>query len=202
MDKFERVDSDPKYQKKGFGCYVNTSTGVYSEIFNYVLEDGKKIPVEIFESDNPLNGDDYVYVKYSPNFTKVTIEHFKIMDKLMRKNKTAALIYNFFLFNMDRTNALIMSYRAMEEVFDKSRTTCHRAIEVLVNEKVLEIHTSGNSNVYCINASLAWAKSESDKKYARFNASVVLSEKEATTKYITPRIEPKGTKGISKKGSD
>jgi len=200
MNDLTRVDTDPKNQKKGFSVYVNESTGVYTEVFNYVIENGKKVPVEIISGETPTKiDDDYVYIKYSANFTKVTPEHFKLMDKLMRKNRTSALIYNFFLFNMDRTNALIMSFRAMEEVFGKSRSTCGRAIDVLVEEKILEIHTSGNSNVYCINASLAWSRGENDKKYATFNASVVLSEREATTKYITPRIEPKGTKGITKK---
>lgn len=201
MGKLRRVDTDEKYQKKGFATYINEETGVYSEVYNYVIEDGKKYPVEIIEKEDALKiNDDYVYIKYTPNFVKVTTEHLKLMEKLMKKNTTAALIYNFFLDNMDRTNALIMSYEAMEEVFEKSRSTLWRAIDFLVKEKVLEIQTSGQSNVYCINASLAWTQKEELKRFARFNASVVLSEREATTKYVTTRIEPKGKKGITKKG--
>ena len=100
---------------------------------------------------------------------------------------------------MDKTNALIISYDAMEELFGKSRTTLWRYISFLVDEKVIEVHTTGQSNIYCINASLAWAQTEELKRFARFNASVVISEKEATTKYVTTRIEPKGKKGITKK---
>ena len=101
------------------------------------------------------------------------------MEKLMKKNLQAALMYNFFLDNMDKTNALIISYDAMEELFGKSRTTLWRYISFLVDEKVIEVHTTGQSNIYCINASLAWAQTEELKRFARFNASVVISEKEA-----------------------
>lgn len=200
MGDLIRVDTDKKYQKKGFAVYVDEESGVYSEVYSYIIEDGKKVPVEILKKpDIPKVDENYEYEKFSPKFIKVTPEHLKLMERLMKKNLQAALMYNFFLDNMDKTNALIISYDAMEELFGKSRTTLWRYISFLVDEKVIEVHTTGQSNIYCINASLAWAQTEELKRFARFNASVVISEKEATTKYVTTRIEPKGKKGITKK---
>lgn len=200
MGDLRRVDTDKKYQKKGFAVYVDEESGVYSEVYSYIIEDGKKVPVEIFKKpDIPKVDENYEYEKFSPKFIKVTPEHLKLMERLMKKNLQAALMYNFFLDNMDKTNALIISYDAMEELFGKSRTTLWRYISFLVDEKVIEVHTTGQSNIYCINASLAWAQTEELKRFARFNASVVISEKEATTKYVTTRVEVKGKKGITKK---
>ncbi len=200
MGDLRRIDNEKKYQRKGFAVYVDEESGVYSEVYSYIIEDGKKVPVEIYKKpDIPKVDENYEYEKFSPKFLKVTPEHLKLMEKLMKKNLQAALMYNFFLDNMDKTNALIISYDAMEELFGKSRTTLWRYISFLVDEKVIEVHTTGQSNIYCINASLAWAQTEELKRFARFNASVVISEKEATTKYVTTRIEPKGKKGITKK---
>lgn len=151
-------------------------TGIHTETYKFKAENGKKIPV--------TEHHDGKIERHSTAFKKTTDEHFALMELLIKKHSLAALIYNFFVKNMDNTNAIIMSFDAMEEYFGYSRSALSRAIKVLVSNKMLEIQKSGNMNVYCINADLVWAQREDKKKFARFNATVIISGSEQQTKKV------------------
>lgn len=179
-------------ERSGYKHTVDLNTGIHSEVFNFMPENGKKTPV--------AEKEDGTIEKFSSRFAKVSDEHFYIMNKLLRNHPTAALIYNFFLDNMDNTNAIIMSYDAMEEVFERSRSTLSKAISFLAKNDVIQIQKSGNMNVYCVNAQLAWRQKEDKKYFARFNATVYItkSEQQSTKTSFTKEIKIKPSKATTK----
>lgn len=111
-------------------------------------------------------------------FVQVYENEMKKFRQIIRKDPVAAEIFYFLLENMDRTNSLACSSRVLEEVTGKSRTTVWKAVKLLKDRKHLEISKMGNCNVYHVNAKVAWKTWGNGRKYAKFNASVIVSQSE------------------------
>ncbi len=95
------------------------------------------------------------------------------------------LAFNIFMFltkHMDNYNAVMCSYKVMQEQFGISKDTIRRAIKVLKDYKFLEIYKSGTSNVYCLNKNIVWSSWGTNHKYAKFGANIILSESEQPKK--------------------
>lgn len=98
--------------------------------------------------------------------------------KIIRGNPVAAEIFYFLLEHMDRGNSLACSYATLQEITGTSKSTVTRAIKFLKQEQHLSVSKMGNCNVYHINADIAWTTWGNGKKYAKFNATIVLAESE------------------------
>src|SRR5699024_8355252 len=79
---------------------------------------------------------------------------------------------------MDSYNALMVSYKVMQERFNKSPDTIRRAIKLLKDKQYIDIYKSGTSNVYTVNKTIAWNSWGNNYKYGKFGANIILSESE------------------------
>jgi hypothetical protein len=58
------------------------------------------------------------------------------------------------------------------------RTTIFRSIGYLKDKKAVDIVKSGSTNIYAVNAQIAWKADANGKKYALFNAAVYIAHSE------------------------
>ena len=79
---------------------------------------------------------------------------------------------------MDDYNAVICSYKVLQENFGVSQVTVARAIKILKEKQYIEVYKSGTSNVYAINKNIVWNSWGTNYDYAKFGANIILSESE------------------------
>ena len=97
---------------------------------------------------------------------------------LMKENPVAYCIMDFLASNMDMYNAVICSYKVIQEKFGYSKATVTRAIKLLKDHKFLQVAKSGTSNIYMINKTLYWNSWGNNYAYAEFGAKVIISSSE------------------------
>ena len=155
--------------------------------FTKIDETGNILPLKL----NELTGE---LTLKNPHFFQFYKKTFPLIMDLMAKNALAGRIFMFMVNEMNQNNALIISYVALSEIFQKSRRTISRAIKTLADGKYIQIQKSGNMNIYCINAALVWTQSRKKINYAKFNAAVYITATEQTVetkKESIPLVEPK-----------
>lgn len=109
-------------------------------------------------------------------------EVYKAEDWLMQKSPVAYRLLRFLAREMDNYNAIICSYKVMEEILGYSRQTLSTAINLLKEHKYIEVKKSGTSNVYLINKELYWKSWGTNHRYAEFGAKIIISETEQEEK--------------------
>ena len=97
---------------------------------------------------------------------------------LVAHSPAAYRISKFLVANMDRYNAVICSYKVMQEKFNLGQATVARAIKLLKKHKFVDIVKSGTSNVYMINKQLYWNSWGTNYAYAEFGAKIIISASE------------------------
>ena len=105
-------------------------------------------------------------------------DYYKAEDWLMSKSPIAYRIFKFLINNMDGYNAVVCSYKVLQEHFDISQVTVARAIKLLKEKQYIGIYKSGTSNIYCVNKNIVWSSWGSNYKYAKFGANIILSKAE------------------------
>lgn len=103
-------------------------------------------------------------------------------------NPTAMKLFWWIISHMDRKNALVVSQSALAEQLGCTDRTIRNALSDLKLKNVLTILKSGNTNIYCINANIAWKGNADDKRYAQFEATVFLSASEQEKQYQTKMV--------------
>ena len=102
----------------------------------------------------------------------------KVRFWLMKKSPIAYCIMDFLASNMDHFNAVICSYKVMQEVFGYSRAAISEAIKLLKEHKFIEVKKTGTSNIYMINKQLYWNSWGTNYAYAEFGANIIISASE------------------------
>lgn len=87
-------------------------------------------------------------------------------------------VFFFIVAHMDGYNALVCSYKVIEEALGISQATVARSIKFLKDKGMIYVRKSGTSNVYTLNPEIAWKSWGSNKKYCKFPASILLSKGE------------------------
>ena len=118
--------------------------------------------------------------KKSPyeNWIQINKDAYKSEDWLMAKSPIAYRVFKFLMNNMDGYNAVVCSYKVLQEYFDISQDTVRRAIKLLKEKKYVDVHKSGTSNIYTVNKRIAWNSWGKNYRYAKFGANIVLTESE------------------------
>lgn len=123
--------------------------------------------------------------KNSPfsRWTQFNNEHTKELMWLAIKAPKAHAILYFLVDQMDEYNAVLCSYKVLQEVLDTSKATIQRNIQVLKEKGYIAVLKSGASNVYAINDSVYWKSWSNKKQYSKFPANVVLALSEQENEY-------------------
>ena len=112
--------------------------------------------------------------KKNIDFVQLYKKELKQLRGLVKLNPTAAQILLVFVEKMNKQNAVIMSYKTLEQITKKKRNTCSKAIKDLREAKFINIIKVGNANAYIVNSNVFWSTDNQTKeKYAIFSATVV-----------------------------
>lgn len=106
---------------------------------------------------------------------------YKADDWLVSKSPTAYRIFKFLISNMDNFNAVICSYKVIQEKFGYGQATVARAVKFLKDHQFIKVMRTGGANIYMINKSLYWNSWGSNYAYAEFDAKVIISISEQDT---------------------
>jgi hypothetical protein len=117
--------------------------------------------------------------KNNHNFIQLYRNQAKELRRLGQKSGLALNLLLLFGEKMNRQNAIMISYKALQEITGKSRQSLSNAIRILQNEKFLKIIKVGTSNAYIINSEVFWTSHANLKsKLSVFNATVIATESE------------------------
>jgi len=121
--------------------------------------------------------------KRNHNFVQIYRDHMTELRWLMINHPLASSVLFYILEKMDGKNVLACSYKVLEEYFNKSNSTLHRAVKILKENGFLTVAKMGTSNVYIVNTDIAWTsyedqKSQSNSMYAEFDGKILISKKE------------------------
>lgn len=134
-------------------------------------EDGQKSPVNVDLDEE--TGEIEAHQK-SAFFYAYNKENYKSKVKLAREQPVANSILEFFVSEMDGTNALCISMATLEKLFNLKRNALTKHIKILVERKFIEIFKNGNMNVYAINANVVWTQGDKNLWKAKFKATMYL----------------------------
>lgn len=81
---------------------------------------------------------------------------------------------------MSRSNALVVSQKAIGEAIGATRETVNKAIKLLTTHNFIQVLKAGGNTVYVVNSRVAW-QGERGARYAAFGADVIALESEQTT---------------------
>jgi DNA-binding MarR family transcriptional regulator len=124
------------------------------------------------------------------DFTMLYNKNIDAIRELGKENANALSLFLFLIEKMDQENTLIVSMTTLSEIFGVSRVTIDKRVRVLKEHNFINVYKSGNTNVYAINAEIAWKTWENKREYAQFRSSVLISKSEqATQKKRTVRVD-------------
>lgn len=112
------------------------------------------------------------------NFVQLYVDKLDLIIEMTGENHTAVKIFVWLLQHMDKRNALVVSQQALAEALNLSRQTIHTSTKYLKEKKAVNVLKSGNTNIYAVNAQIAWKADANGKKYALFDAAVYISDSE------------------------
>ena len=115
--------------------------------------------------------------RYS-DFAQLNRRNIIHLIKASQVNPTALSVLLFFIEHMNKMNAIVCSYRVLQEQLELSESTIKRSIRYLKENGFIAIYKSGTSNVYVVNDDLVWTCEGNKAKYCQFPANVILSASE------------------------
>ena len=123
------------------------------------------------------------------NFIQLSKSNLEQWRVLIRNKPLAAEIMYFFFENMGADNAVVCSYKVLEEVTGKSRATIGRAIKVLKEGNWIEAIKIGTALAYVVNERVAWQTHGKARQYAMFKATVVATKSEQDARYNKTKLK-------------
>lgn len=118
------------------------------------------------------------------NFVQLSKGYMKQMRELSRKSPVGMQILLYLSEHMGRTtNAVVCSYKTLQEVTNLSRTSVAKGIKLLKQDNWIDAVKIGNATAYCINERALWQAGRNQRKYAKFSATVIASSSEQESDY-------------------
>jgi hypothetical protein len=99
------------------------------------------------------------------------------LQKLAMTSPAAMGTLMYIVNHMSRSNALVVSQKAIAEGVGTTRETVNKAIRYLAEHNFLQILKAGGATVYVVNSRVAW-QGERGARYAAFGADVIAIESE------------------------
>lgn len=125
------------------------------------------------------------------NFVQVQKAHMKQWRDLIKKQPLAAEIMFYFMETMGKnTNAIVCSYKTLQEITGYSRPSVGRALKTLKQMNWVDTVRVGSATAYAVNERIAWQARGKQRKYAMFSATVVASLSEQDKGYEPENRKP------------
>ncbi|MCW4447485.1 helix-turn-helix domain-containing protein [Vibrio splendidus] len=113
------------------------------------------------------------------NFVQVQKGHMKQWRELIKKQPLSAEIMFYFMEVMGKnTNAVVCSYKTLQEITGYSRPSVGRAIKNLKDMNWIDSVKIGSATAYAVNERIVWQSGKNQRRYAMFSATVIASETE------------------------
>jgi DNA-binding transcriptional ArsR family regulator len=112
------------------------------------------------------------------NFVQLYVDKLDLIIEMTGENKTAVQVFTWILKHMDKRNALVVSQVALADSFGVTERSIRYSIAYLKEKKAITVLKSGNTNIYAVNAQIAWKADANGKKYALFDAAVYIADSE------------------------
>lgn len=125
------------------------------------------------------------------NFYQVNKNNSHYLRSCLKECPRALDLLLFLFDHMDRYNAVVCSYKVLEDVLGVSRSTVQRCVAYLRDHGFMAVKKSGTTNVYIANDRLVWNSWGSNVKYCEFPANVVLSSEEQDDDGVKVRAKRK-----------
>jgi len=110
------------------------------------------------------------------NFVQLYLDNIDTIAGIIGENPMGAKIFMWLLKHMDKRNALVISQQALAEAIGVHRNSVANATTYLKEKKAVAVFKSGNTNIYAVNAQIAWKSDANGKKHAWFDAKVYIAE--------------------------
>ena len=104
----------------------------------------------------------------------------KELQTLATKSPAAMGTLMYMLNNMSRSNALVVSQKAIAAELGLSLKSIGNSVKILTDHNFIQTIKVGNTSVYVVNSRVAW-QGERGARYAAFGADVIAIESEQTT---------------------
>ncbi len=148
--------------------FVRKKNSIVPPLRNMIMTHEKQVP-------NLHTGE---FEHLNDNFVQLYIDKLDLIIEMTGENPTAVKVFVWLLKHMDKRNALVVSQEALAEAMNMHRTTIFRCVNYLKEKKAVDIVKSGNTNIYAINAQIAWKSNANGKNFALFDAAVYVAESE------------------------
>lgn len=94
--------------------------------------------------------------KNPADFTMVTRGYWADIRALSKRMPVAFQLLTLITERMNRTNALVVSQATLSELLGVGRTTVHKAVRLLEQEKWVQVVKVGTANAYILNSKVVW----------------------------------------------
>lgn len=112
------------------------------------------------------------------DYVQLQRSELRAISDLGKKNSLALDLLMVFAQSMDKQNAVMISFKAMEQILKKSRPSLDRAIRVLKEDNWVQVVKVGTANAYVINAAVFWTDYGDKKELAEFKVKVITTLEE------------------------
>lgn len=120
-------------------------------------------------------------VKQTAGFIQTERATHEAWGKLTMRKPAAAALMHVLVSNVGQDNAVTASYNTLAELVGCSPMTIRRAIDVLRDERwieVVQIGGSGSANSYVLNSKVAWHEKRDKLRFAKFSSTILASASE------------------------
>nr|WP_313138124.1 helix-turn-helix domain-containing protein [Paracoccus jeotgali] len=100
---------------------------------------------------------------------------------LIERAPKAAQLMHILTARVGEHNAVVVSQKTLAELMKCSRRTVQRAVDVLVQDRWIELRQIGENgtvNAHIINDRVAWSGKRDGIRYSLFSAAVIVSDEE------------------------
>lgn len=122
--------------------------------------------------------------KKNQNFLQIEKKTLKDLRRLVATSVPAAQVIMLLGEKMNRSNAVVCSFKTLTEITNYSRSTLAVAVKLLEAERWVQIVKIGSANAYVVNSRVFWQNTGDKKRHASFHATIVASESEQDEGYI------------------
>lgn len=122
------------------------------------------------------------------DFVQLSRKYLRNWRELIKTNALAAELMMFLVEKAttrgNTTNAIVCSYKVLEEISGYSRASVARAIKILKDGNWIQAVKIGNAHAYALNEKVVWREANNKRQYAIFSATVVSAASEQEAGFI------------------